>query len=56
LLNVYGLSKSELKEAGDWSRMENVDRYAKVQVATRRNLLEGKVVRLQNPSHEIALD
>jgi len=46
LLNVYGLSKSELKEAGDWSRMESVDRYAKVEVATRKNLLEGKVTRL----------
>ena len=55
LLNVYGLSKADPKEAGDWSRMESVDKYAKVELATRRNLLEGKVVRLQKHSHEIAL-
>jgi integrase len=47
LLNVYGLSKSDLKEAGDWSRMESVDKYAKVEVATRKGLLEGKVRRLE---------
>ena len=47
MLNVYGLSKSDLKEAGDWSRMESVDKYAKVEVATRKGLLEGKVRRLE---------
>ncbi len=54
LLNVYGLSKSDLKEAGDWARMDSVDKYAKMEVATRKNLLEGKVVKLA--SHEIARD
>ena len=47
LLNDYGLSKSDLKEAGDWARMESVDKYAKVEVATRKNLLEGKVRKLE---------
>jgi integrase len=42
LLNEYGLSKSELKEAGDWARMDSVDKYAETEVATRLNLLEGK--------------
>jgi integrase len=47
LLNDYGLSKSDLKEAGDWARMESVDKYAKVEVATRKNLLEGKVKKFE---------
>ena len=52
LFNVYGLSKSDLKEAGDWSRMESVDKYAKVEVATRKGLLEGKVRRLEIKKRE----
>lgn len=53
LLNVYGLSKSDLKEAGDWARMDSVDKYAKVEVATRKALLEGKVLR--TTPHDVAL-
>lgn len=52
LFNVYGLSKSDLKEAGDWSRMKSVDKYAKVEVATRKGLLEGKVRRLETGKRE----
>jgi len=52
LLNVYGLSKSDLKEAGDWARMDSVDRYAKLEVATRKDLLEGKVKRLEIKKRE----
>jgi integrase len=50
LFNVYGLSKSDLQQAGDWSKIESVDKYAKVEVATRKHLLEGKVI----PLHETA--
>ncbi len=44
LFNEDKLSKADLKEAGDWARMESVDKYTKVEVATRKNLLEGKKV------------
>lgn len=50
---MYGLSKSDLKEAGDWARMESVDKYAKMEVVTRKNLLEGKVVRLHETARKV---
>ncbi len=50
LLNEYGLSESELQMAGDWATLESVKKYAKTEVATRKNLLEGKVTALRNVS------
>lgn len=46
LMNEHGLNKAELQVAGDWKRAESVNKYAKVEVATRKNLLEGKIKQL----------
>lgn len=46
LVNDKGLSLSDLQMAGDWARPDSVKRYAVVEVARRQELLEGKVVRL----------
>jgi hypothetical protein len=46
LVNDYGLSMSDLQMAGDWARPDSVKRYAVVEVARRKELLEGKVIRL----------
>jgi integrase len=40
-INELGYSKSELKEAGDWSRLESVDKYAELELSRKRDLLEG---------------
>lgn len=48
LLNECGLSKYDLKEAGDWASMTSVNRYAETTIATRKVLLEGKVIPLKN--------
>lgn len=45
--NDKGLSMSELQAAGDWARLDSVKRYAVVEVARRKELLEGKVVHIQ---------
>jgi integrase len=47
--NEWGYTDDQIQEAGNWSRKESVKKYAKTEVAARRNLLEGpKVVRLEN--------
>ena len=46
LVNDHGLSMSDLQMAGDWARPDSVKRYAVVEVARRKELLEGKVIRL----------
>ena len=46
LVNDHGLSMSDLQMAGDWARPDSVKRYAVVEVARRKELLEGKVLRL----------
>lgn len=46
LVNDHGLSMSDLQAAGDWARPDSVKRYAVVEVARRKELLEGKVVHL----------
>jgi integrase len=46
LVNDKGLSLSELQMAGDWARLDSVKRYAVVEEARRKELLEGKVIRL----------
>lgn len=46
LVNDCGLSLSDLQAAGDWARLDSVKRYAVVEVARRKELLEGKVIRL----------
>jgi integrase len=47
LVNDKGLSLSDLQAAGDWARLDSVKRYAVVEVARRKELLEGKVIKLQ---------
>lgn len=46
LVNDHGLSMSELQAAGDWARPDSVKRYAVTEVARRKELLEGKVIRI----------
>lgn len=46
LVNDKGLSLSELQMAGDWARLDSVKRYAVVEEARRKELLEGKVIRI----------
>jgi integrase len=46
LVNDHGLSMSELQAAGDWARLDSVKRYAVTEVARRKELLEGKVIRI----------
>lgn len=46
LVNDHGLSLSDLQTAGDWARLDSVKKYAVVEVQRRKELLEGKVVRL----------
>lgn len=47
LVNDKGLSMSDLQAAGDWARLDSVKRYAVVEVARRKELLEGKVVHIK---------
>jgi integrase len=47
LVNEYGYSIHDLQIAGDWARLESVRKYAKIEVSTRRAILEKKVVRLK---------
>ncbi len=54
LVNEEKLTLADLQMAGDWASSESVKKYAKVEMATRKNLLEGKVTPLKKPSHEIA--
>ncbi len=44
-INERGMSLSDLQIAGDWSRLESVKKYGKVEVSKRRELLESKVIR-----------
>jgi len=44
LINERGFSQSELQMAGDWSRLESVKKYGKLEVSARKTLLEGKIV------------
>jgi hypothetical protein len=46
LMNEVGLSRAELQEAGDWARYESTEPYARASTATKRNLLERKVINL----------
>ena len=48
MVNELGYSLSELKEAGDWADIRSVESYAQIEVARRRELLEGRgrIVRL----------
>lgn len=46
LVNEYGLSISQLQDAGGWADIESVRHYAKVEINRRRELLEGKVIRM----------
>lgn len=46
LHNDKGLSLSDLQVAGDWARLDSVKRYAVTEEARRKELLEGKVVRI----------
>ena len=46
LMNEVGLSRAELQEAGDWARHESTEPYARASTATKRNLLERKVINL----------
>ena len=55
MINELHYSQSELQMAGDWARQESVKKYGKVEVSARKTLLEGKVIPLDNRSHEIAL-
>lgn len=56
MINERRYHLSELQMAGDWARAESVKKYAKVEVSTRKALLEGRFPRLKSPSHEIARD
>jgi integrase len=53
LVNDYGLSLSDLQTAGDWARPDSVKRYAVVEVARKKELLEGKVIKLQRRSQDV---
>ena len=44
---------SELQAAGDWARLDSVKRYAVTEVARRKELLEGKVIKLQSVHSDV---
>ena len=47
LVNDCGLSLSDLQSAGDWARLDLVERYAVIEVARRKvNRLKGKAIKL----------
>lgn len=46
MMNEQGYTLDEIQIAGDWKNRESVKKYAKVEVSARKNLLEGKVVKL----------
>jgi hypothetical protein len=46
LINEAGLTREELREAGDWARLESTEAYARTEIARRKALLEKKVVKL----------
>jgi len=52
MVNEWGYSLSDLQEAGDWASMNSVKHYAQTQVAKRKALLEGKIVRLEYRQNE----
>ncbi|HBE45367.1 MAG TPA: hypothetical protein DDW17_07985 [Deltaproteobacteria bacterium] len=47
MINERNYSLSELQIAGDWARLESTKKYGKVEISTRRTLLEGKIVDLK---------
>jgi len=46
LYNEVGLSRSELQEAGDWASIESTKAYARASIVKKRELLERKVINL----------
>lgn len=48
LVNDHGLNLADLQLAGDWARLDSVKRYAVAEPARRKELLEGRVVRLSD--------
>jgi integrase len=48
MINENGYTIHEVQIAGDWASLESVRKYAKVETATRKALLEKKIVKLQS--------
>jgi hypothetical protein len=42
--NEWGYTDEQIREGGDWARLDSVRKYAKTEVSARRNLLEGPKV------------
>ncbi len=52
-INEYGYSIYEVQMATDHARLESVKKYGKVEVATRKALLEKKIVKFQSPGTKL---